>query len=491
MALNRKPILKVLFVVTALIGGTMLIPLLVCLIYREFPAAKAFALCAIPMMAVGITGERLIPKINSNEIRIREGFFIVGFSWLLMSLLGALPFVIAGEIPSVVDAYFEMASGFTTTGSTILTDIEALSKGMLFWRSFTHWLGGMGILVLTIALLPVLGIGGQRIMRAETTGPTMDKISFTINDSARRLYLTYAGMTILEVLLLCLGGMSLYDSLVQTFGTVGTGGFSCYADSVGAFHSPYAEYVIGIFMMLAGINFSLHYTAVTGGMTGLKAMLKDSELRFYVGTIGVSTLFITVMLLVKNFTSSVEEAFRLSFFEVSSIITTTGYGTADSDLWPLSVKMLLLLLMLMGGCAGSTGGGMKVIRVMIGLKAVKRAFAQRLHPKAVMPVRIGRKPIPESTISSVMAFIVLYMLTLGISIFIISFEDVSFMTALSSVVACVSNIGPGFDAVGATGNFAFFSDFSKILLSVLMIAGRLELFTIFLLFTPRFWSSDK
>ncbi len=491
MVLNKKPIFKVLFVVTALVGGTMLLPLLVSLIYREYAAARAFALCAAPMMIIGMVGERLIPKINSNEIRIREGFFIVGFSWLLMSLLGALPFVINGEIPSVVDAYFEMASGFTTTGSTILTDIEALSKGMLFWRSFTHWLGGMGILVLTIALLPVLGIGGQRIMRAETTGPTMDKISFTINDSARRLYLTYAGMTIIETLLLCLGGMSVYDSLVHTFGTVGTGGFSNYGASVGAFGSAYAEYVIAIFMMLAGINFSLHYAAVTGGKAGIRAMLKDPELRFYVGTIAVSTLFIMVVLLVKHYTSSVEEAFRWSFFEVNSILTTTGYGTVDSDLWPLCTKILLLLLMLMGGCAGSTGGGMKVIRVVIGLKAVRRAFSLRLHPKAVMPVRIGKKPVPESTISSVMAFINLYMLTLGISIFIISFEDVSFMTAVSSVVACVSNIGPGFDAVGATANFAFFSDFSKILLSVLMIAGRLELFTIFLLFTPRFWSSDK
>ena len=491
MVLNKKPILKVLFVVTALVGVTMLLPTLVSLIYGETKAVKAFLVCALPMIVIGILGERMIPKIDSYEIRIREGFFIVGFAWLLMSLLGALPFVISGDIPSIVDAYFEMASGFTTTGSTILTDIESLSKGMLFWRSFTHWLGGMGILVLTIALLPILGIGGQRIMRAETTGPTMDKISFTINDSARRLYLVYTGMTIIETILLCLGGMDLYDSLVHTFGTVGTGGFSSYGASVGAFGSKYAEYVIAIFMMLAGINFGLHYVAVTGGTRGIKQVLKDPELRCYVGIIGVSTVFIMVMLLIKNYTESIEEAFRWSFFEVSSIITTTGYGTVDSDLWPLSVKMVIMLLMFIGGCAGSTGGGIKVIRFMISMKTIKRAFALRLHPKAVMPIRIGKKPIPESTISAVTAFLSLYVFTLFVGVFLVSFEDVSFMTAFSSVLACLSNIGPGFDAVGAVGNFAFFSDYSKILLSILMIAGRLELFTIFLLFTPRFWNSNK
>ena len=488
MILNRKLIAKVLSAVASVVGVSMLLPAAVSAVYKEWDVFRIFLLCSLPVILAGQIVMRSIPSQRSEDLRMRDGFFIVGVSWLAMSLIGALPFVLSGAIPSLADAYFETASGFTTTGSTILTEIEHLPRGILFWRSFTHWLGGMGVLVLTIAILPKLGIGGQKIMRAETTGPTMDKISFTVNDTAKTLYKIYLVFTLLEALFLCLGGLSLYDALLHTFGTVGTGGFSSYNASIGAFRSSYVDWVIGIFMMLCGVNFSLYSNVYK--KTPMK-IFRDVEFRVYVGIICGSTLFVTVMLLVHRFYGSFLEALRYAFFQVSSIMTTTGYGTTDFDLWPLPCRFVLFMLMLVGGCAGSTGGGMKVIRAILIYKLVRRGVFRKLHPRAVSPIKVGDTTIAAETMSGVAGFVLLFLFTIVISTALISLEGVSLTTALSSVVACLSNIGPGFEAVGPTQNFAFYSAPAKLLLSVLMIAGRLELFTVILLFTPVYWNRKK
>ena len=488
MILNRKLIAKVLSAVASVVGVAMLLPAAVSAVYKEWDVFRIFLLCSLPVLLTGQIVMRAIPSQRTEDLRMRDGFFIVGVSWLAMSMIGALPFLLSGAIPDFADAYFETASGFTTTGSTILTEIEHLPRGILFWRSFTHWLGGMGVLVLTIAILPKLGIGGQKIMRAETTGPTMDKISFTVNETARTLYKIYLVFTVSETLLLLLGGMSLFDALVHTFGTVGTGGYSSYNASIGAFRSGYIEWVIGIVMMLCGVNFSL-YSNVYRKTPG--KIFRDPEFRVYIGIIAASTAFITVMLTIRHFYSGFGETLRTAFFQVSSIMTTTGYGTTDFDLWPLPCRFVLFVLMLIGGCAGSTGGGMKVIRAILAFKLVRRGVFRKLHPRAVSPIKVGDTTISAETMSGVAGFVILFLFTTVISTVLISLEDVSLTTALSSVVACISNIGPGFEAVGPTQNFAFYSAPAKMLLSLLMIAGRLELFTVILLFTPAYWNRKK
>ena len=488
MVLHRRPIIKVLSAVTVVVGIAMLLPLLVSIYYKEYAEALDFFVCSAFMVFAGLLTIKLTPASDETSIRVRDGFFIVGVSWLAMSFLGSLPFVLSGSIPSFIDAYFETASGFTTTGASILTDIESLPKGMLFWRSFTHWLGGMGVLVLTIALLPMLGIGGQKIMRAEATGPTMDKITFTVNDTAKILYKIYTGMTILQILLLMLGGINLYDASVHTFGTVGTGGFSNYASSVGAMDSFYVDMIIGFFMVAAGVNFTLYHTLLSGK---IKQFFSDYELRCYLWIVDISTLFVTIVLFIKGFYGSIIDSFRYAFFQVASIMTTTGFATADFDLWPASCKIILFLLMIVGACASSTGGGLKVIRTALIFKLIKRGAYRRLHPHAVVPMRAGDKNMNAGVMSGVASFVILYFFCSFISILLISLEDVDLVTATTSVIACISNIGPGLEKIGPTLNYSFYSGGSKILLSILMIAGRLELYTIVLLFTPVYWNKKK
>ena len=396
--------------------------------------------------------------------------------------------MISGSIPIIIDAFFETASGFTTTGSTIVTNIEALPKGILFWRSFSHWLGGMGILVLTIALLPMLGIGGQKIMRAETTGPTMDKISVTTNESAKKLYTIYFGITIIEIVLLMLGGIDFYEASTHTFGTVGTGGLSTHSASIGYYGSTYIEMVIAVFMLLAGVNFNLYYFLLTGKPG---QMFKDPELRVYLYIIGGSTAFTAFMLLIKHHYESIGQAFRYAFFQVCSIITTTGYGTDDFDTWPIACRILLFCLMIVGGCASSTGGGVKVIRVILTAKLIKRSANRRIRSKALDPIKVGGKTVSEHTLTQTAQFMMLFAMTVIIGTVLVSLDGFSLSTSLSSVVATLCNIGPGFDLVGPSMNFALFSGPIKILLSLFMIAGRLELYTIVLMFTPVFWDENR
>ena len=471
-----------------IVGISMLIPTAVALYYKESKAVMSLLVCAVPMIIIGYLVIKLTPKEDNTVLRMRDGFFIVAAAWIAMSALGALPFVISGSIPNFFDAFFETASGFTTTGSTILTEIEALPKGILFWRSFTHWLGGMGVLVLTIALLPMLGIGGQKIMRAETTGPTMDKISFTTNESARKLYLIYGGMTVIEIILLMFGGIGFFDAATHAFGTLGTGGLSTHGASIGYFNSVYIEMVITVFMLLAGINFNLYYFLLSGKP---KNMFRDPELRVYLCIVAVATLFMGGMLYFKNTYGSIGESLRYSVFQTASIITTTGYGTADFDTWPITCRVIIFCLMIVGGCASSTGGGVKVIRIMLTAKLIKRAADRRLHRKALTPIKVGGKTVSEQTLSGVAIFMMLFVATVIGGTILVSLDGYGLTTSLSSVIACVCNIGPGFDLVGPTMNFALFSAPIKILLSLLMIAGRLELYTIVLMFTPVFWDENR
>lgn len=488
MLLNKKPIIKILSAVMSVVGAAMLLPCAVSIYYGDSKSLLSFLVCAVPMLTAGLIVVRLLPKEDNSVLRMRDGFFIVGVAWISMSAIGALPFVISGCIPNFCDAFFETASGFTTTGSTILPEPAVLPKAMLFWRSFTHWIGGMGVLVLTVALLPMLGIGGQRIMRAETTGPTMGKITASLSGTAKRLYTIYTAMTILEVLLLVSTGIGWFDSLVNTFGSVGTGGLTTTSASIGYYQDVRVEMIIAFFMMFAGINFGLYYHLFTGDF---KTFFKDVELRAYLFIIGGSTAFIALMLTVTRFYGNMFESLRYAFFQVSSIITTTGFVTADFDLWPVPCKVVLLMLMLIGGCAGSTGGGMKVIRIVMLAKFTKRGVSKRLHPRALSPLKIGGRTVSKSTEDGVMGFTVLYIGIILIGSLIVGLSGADSLTSITSVIACISNIGPGFNLVGPSRSFAFFPGIIKLFLSMIMIIGRLELFTIILLFTPQFWNKNR
>ncbi|MDO5332216.1 MAG: TrkH family potassium uptake protein, partial [Bacillota bacterium] len=471
-----------------LVGAAMIVPAGVSVYYKEWGVAKSFAVCFVPMIVIGLLAIKLTPKADNEVLRMRDGFFIVAVAWIVMSILGALPFMISGSIPNFCDAFFETASGFSTTGSTVLSQPELLPRGILFWRSFTHWLGGMGVLVLTIALLPMLGIGGQKIMRAETTGPTMDKISFTTNETAKKLYIIYGGMTVLEIILLWTTGMGLFDACCNTFGTVGTGGLATNGASIGYYGKLSVEMIVAVFMMLAGINFSLYYQLITGNV---KSFFKDKELRVYLAIIAGATIFIAAMLYCKSVYGSIGEALRYAYFQVCSIITTTGYGTADFDLWPIPCKVIILCLMFVGGCGGSTGGGMKVIRIILLWKLLKRGIDKKLHPRATAQLKFDSKPVSVDTLSGVASFAVLYLVTILAGSLFVSLSGCDLITSVTSVIACVSNIGPGFNLVGPSCTFAFFPGIIKIVLGLLMIAGRLELFTIILLFTPQYWNKNR
>ena len=465
----------------------MIPALLVSQIYGETDAAISFIETILPML---ILGGFLVytTKADTSHLKIRDGYIIVALCWLLASAFGAIPFFLSGCIPNYIDAFFETASGFTTTGSTILTDIEALPKGMLFWRSFTHWLGGMGIIVFAIALLPALGISGSRIAKAETTGPTFGKLTPKFSETAKILYLIYLGMTIVEVILLILGGLDLYDALIHTFGSVGTGGYSSYNASIAKFDSLYIDIVITVFMFLAGTNFTLYYHAIRGHW---RDIFHDNEFKCYLIIFSSASALIALNLWANHSYETLGQSVRYSVFQSASIMTTTGYTTADFDLWPSFCKMILFILMFIGGCSSSTSGGMKVVRFLLVFKYLKRGISIRLHPHAVVSIKLNGKPISADTITSVINFLFLYTGIFILGIVLVSFENLDLITTASAVAACLGNIGPGFNLVGPVLNYSLFSDFTTLLLAVYMLIGRLELFTIILLFTRQFWNPDK
>lgn len=472
-----------------LTSALLLLPTVVALIYRE-KNFWSFLVTAAVFLVVGLLF--MIKKPAKGAYRPSEGFAITALSWILISLGGALPFVISREIPSFIDAFFETVSGFTTTGSTILTNVETMSRGMLFWRSFTHWVGGMGVLAFGIALFPLTknkkgrdGGGSEaHIMRAEAPGPTYGKLVSKVRFSARILYGIYFGMTVIEAVMLIAGGMPVFDSIVNSFATAGTGGFGILNGSIASYNSVYAEMVIAVFMMLFGINFNVFYFILIGNF---RAAFKSEEVKWYLGIIAASVIAIAVNIM--SLYHSFAEAFRYSFFQVSSVITTTGFATADFDLWPTFSKVLLVLLMFIGACAGSTGGGLKISRVIILFKTAVKEVRYAINPRGVHAVRCDGETIPHEVIVNTSSYFAVYMLLQALSFLLISIDGLDFTTTATAVVACFNNIGPGLSLVGPEGNFAMFSTFSKIILSLDMLLGRLEIFPLIIIFAPAAWKN--
>ncbi len=505
--LNYHSVIRMMGVLFLVLGMAFIPTFAVALLYREYLEAKIFLACLVPCFIAGLV---LIKAFPPKEIktRHRDVYLIVTLCWLISSVVGAIPLLAAGTFNNPIDAFFEMCSGFSTTGATVLSDIEGQTKSILFWRSFTHWMGGMGIIVFMAALLPSMGIGVQMIAGAETPGPTMTKLKAKFSDTAKDLYKLYIAFTIAEVILLLIGGVNLYDSLVHTFGTVGTGGFSNYGDSVGHFQSPYVHWVIIVFMLLCGINFNLYFLIPK---KRIKEFFADEELRWYLGIIGIVSALIAICLFVYTSGASVdatgfegtsiegavllptgiERTIRESVFHVVSLITTTGYAISNYDVWPTFCRMLVIIITISGACSSSTGGGVKVVRLMTAVKFVRRGFRQKLHPNRVVNLTINKKPIQQQVATDIVYFIFLYVLILFLGTFIISFDGFDLTTNFTAALTCLSNVGPGLNVVGPAMNFTEFSDLSTFVLAILMIAGRLELFTFVMLFSPRFWNSNR
>ncbi len=478
--MNRKAVLRALGIVLVCEAGFMLPSLFVAFHYREGESA-AFLTTLFLLLSVGLPLTRI--RVRIRELYARDGFAIVAFGWLSMAFFGALPFVFSGTIPGLVDALFESMSGFTTTGASILPVVEGLPRSILFWRSFTHWIGGMGVLMLTLAILPLFGAGSLHILRAESPGPSTGKLVPKIGQTAKILYGLYVGLTLAEIIALKIAGMSWFDALIHAFGTAGTGGFSNRNASVGAYGSLAINLIIGVFMFLFGMNFTLHYQITRRNW---RFVLKDEELRFYVAMVAGATLFIAADLWVNSLFSP-GPALEHAFFQVSSITTTTGFATADFHGWPVFSKVTLLVLMIVGPCAGSTGGGMKSIRVLMALKIIRRELVKMKHPQSVHTVRIGGRNVDDETLGGVTAFILFYLVLMVLAIFLVAMDSHDLETAFSSVVACLSNIGPGLSVVGPMGNYSGFHPLSKVVLSLCMVIGRLEIFPILLLAMPSFW----
>ena len=448
------------------------------LIYRE-RSALSLLLTAFICLMIGFPMARKRPQ--NTSIYAREGFVTVALSWIVLSALGALPFVFSGAIPSYIDALFETVSGFTTTGSSILAEVEPLPKGILFWRSFTHWVGGMGVLVFVMAVLPLAGGTNMYMMKAESPGPIVGKLVPKVKSTALLLYKMYLVLTVLQLIFLLLGRMPLFDALTTTFGTAGTGGFGVKNDSIGGY-SPYLQVVITVFMILFGVNFNVYYLLVK---KKAKLAFQSGEVRLYFAVIFVSIVLITANI-AKMF-GSLGEALRHAAFQVGSIITTTGFATTDFDVWPVFSKTILVILMFIGACAGSTGGGIKVSRILILLKAVRRELNLIAHPHRVRTLKVDGKMVETAVIRSVCVFLATYVLIFGISLLLISIDNFDFTTNFTAVAATMNNIGPGLEQVGPTCNFGGYSAFSKLVLTFDMLAGRLELFPLLILFSRNTW----
>ena len=462
----------------------LLLCVLIALIYGEHDAS-AFFYTSLITMSAGFLLSKLI-KIKDRVLAKKDGYFMVTMVWIIFSLFGSLPYMIGNTIPSFADAFFETMSGFTTTGSSILNHVEALPHATLFWRSLTQWLGGLGIIMLFIAILPSLGIEGRDLYVAEVPGPTHNKTSFTFTSSARQMWILYTILTLLQTLLLLFGGMNLFDGICHAFTTMATGGFSTKQASIEYYHSPYIDYVISIFMFLSGINFTLLLLMFNGK---IKKFIHDAELKFYFICVSFFTIFIAFWLY-RTCDMGVEEAFRKSLFQVISLQTSTGFATADYMLWPSILWGCLIVVMLIGACAGSTTGGIKCIRMVILFKVAKNEFKHILHPNAVLPVRVNKQVISPSIQSTVLAFTFLYAVIAIISILIMLGFGVGFLESIGTVVSSMGNMGPGLGTCGPAFSWSQLPDAAKWLLSFLMLLGRLELFTVLLLFTSDFWKKN-
>lgn len=458
----------------------MLLPFLVSLIYQE-TAAISIGISIV----IAVVGGFLLSRIfnpGTKVIYAKEGFVITALCWFALSAVGALPFFISGEIPSYIDAFFETVSGFTTTGASILTDVESMSKGLLFWRSFTHWIGGMGVLVFVMAIIPTISDRSIHLLRAEVPGPIVGKLVPKMKQTTRILYIIYIAITLIEIVFLLLGGMNLFEACVHAFGTAGTGGFGIKATSIGGY-SPYLQWVITVFMLIFGVNFNLYYLIL---LKRIKAAFKSSEFWTYIGIVAVAVTIISIN--ISHLYDTVSETVRHSAFQVASIITTTGYATTDFNVWPDLSRMILFLLMFIGGCAGSTAGGIKVARVIMLCKVIKTELQRMIHPRSVKVSRFEGKTVDRTTMSSVSSYLAIYTMFYCVIVFVVAFNGFNIETTVSAVSACFNNIGPAFGIAGPAGSYADFSALSKIVLSLAMLFGRLEIYPIILTLSPSTWA---
>ncbi|MFQ5770568.1 MAG: TrkH family potassium uptake protein [bacterium] len=478
--MDFKAVLHVLGALLVFVGLTLLLPMGFALYYNE---GDFFALLwsLLITIAIGVLLWKLTPA--KPELKIREGFAVVTFGWILLAGFATLPFLLSDVKISFTDAFFETMSGFTTTGATILTDVEALPHGLLFWRSLTHWLGGMGIIVLSLAILPMLGVGGMQLFKAEVPGPQVDKLRPRVQDTAKILWGVYVLFSVIELVLLKVGGMTLFDAACHTFGTMATGGFSTKNAGIGYYQSTYIEYVITFFMIIAGTNFALHYRAIKGQF---RSYFHSSEFRFYLGVIGLATILVFLDLrYVHHFSPS--SSFEKSIFQVTSLMTTTGYHSADYETWSVSSQLILIVLMFIGGCAGSTGGSIKVIRIYLTVKYSLVQLKKLLHPNAVIPIRMSNRSIPPQAITDILGFLLLYITIFVLASIFMSFLGLDIITSVSTVVSTLGNIGPGIETIGPTENFAHIPTLGKWVLSFLMLTGRLEIYTVLVIFNRNFW----
>lgn len=479
--MNKKMVFYMLGRIILLEGVLLVLPAICSLIYREESFWAFLITIGIALICGGTL--TLINRTKNNTIFAKEGFVIVALAWISLSAIGALPFVLGDEIPSFTDAFFETVSGFTTTGSSIIPDVEACSKGMLFWRSFTHWVGGMGVLVLFMAIFPTESGRTIHIMRAEMPGPIIGKLVPKIKSTAKILYIIYIALTLTEIALLLFGGMSFYQSVIYSMGTAGTGGFVIDANGL-ADYTAYQQWVITIFMLIFGVNFNIYYLIL---MRKIRSAFKSEELWSYILIVAVAVAIITGN--IYSIYGNLSDSLRNSAFQVASIISTTGYASADFNLWPNTSKAVLLLLMFIGACAGSTAGGFKVSRVVIVFKSIKAKLREMLHTRSVSSISFEGKTLDDGTISHVLSYLAIYCFCIAIIFIVISLEPFSLETNISAVVACFNNIGPGLDKVGPMSNFSAYSDFSKYVLSFAMLLGRLEIYPLILLFSPSVWKS--
>lgn len=478
--MNIRMIIKTLGYLLMVESACMLPSMVVSIIYKQNDTI-AFLITIIMLTFLGFIMARA--PVKNKKFYVRDGFAIVSLGWLLVSAFGALPFVISGAIPSYIDAFFETVSGFTTTGSTILREVESIPKGILFWRSFTNWVGGMGVLLMVLAILPAAGADNVHIMKAESPGPDPGKLVPRIGRSSKILYLMYIGLSLIMAIFLLTGGMPLYDTLIHTFSTAGTGGFSSRNLSVGAYNNLYYEITIGVFMLLFGVNFTLYYQTLKGG---IKDVLKDEELRFYFFTVIVAIILITWNIFGPIF-NTIGQSLRHASFQVSTIITTTGFSSTDFNLWPSFSKSILVLLMFIGGSAGSTAGGFKCIRFLLLFKALKHEVRKIMHPRSVYTIKYNGKTVDDNVITGVKNYFFVYMLIFTSSLLLISLDGFDLASNFTAVAASMGNIGPGLGNVGPMGSFVEYSALSKIILSFTMLFGRLEIYPLLILFAPTFW----
>jgi len=481
--MNLGAVLNTIGTLLLFLAATMLAPLAWAIWYWQEGDALSFFLSILTTAAIGAACFLKTRHHQKEMLGHKEAFAVVSLGWTIIGLFGALPYIFHGTFTNPVDAIFESISGFTTTGASVLSEIEGTPHGILFWRSLTHWLGGMGIIVLVLAVLPFLGVGGMQLFKAEAPGPVADRLHPRVSQTAKSLWKVYVLFSVVEAILLWLGPMDLFESLCHTFGTMATGGFSTRNQSIGAFDSAYVEGVIIVFMFLAGCSFTLHYGAFRGNLRGY---FKDTQFLVYLGMTLFGVLALTILTRAANY-DSFSEALRASLFQTVSILTTTGYGTEDFDAWLPVARILLVTMMIIGGCAGSTSGGVKTIRAMIFHKSGTREIRQLIHPRAVIPMKIGGTPVKQDVVRGVMAFFALYILCASVAMLIMSALVPDIVTAVSSVISMLGNIGPGLGDVGPAMNYAGIPSVGKLVLTLCMLLGRLEIYTVLILFSPEFW----